>query len=113
MGRCYNGDIEGKFWFGLQSSEAPLRFGGFMDLSFSFSEYDIRSVREELKKIEANTNLDKIKKFFEKNDGWNEEMLAKANITQDELSEYADHELGSKILACLKENEECYFVGEV
>ena len=28
MGRRYTGDIEGKFWFGLQSSTAASRFGG-------------------------------------------------------------------------------------
>ena len=47
MGRYYNGDIEGKFWFGLQSSESPNRFGGSMELSFSFSDYDIESVEKE------------------------------------------------------------------
>ena len=28
MGRYYTGDIEGKFWFALQSSNAASRFGG-------------------------------------------------------------------------------------
>ena len=28
MGRFYSGDIEGKFWFGLQPSDAPSIFGG-------------------------------------------------------------------------------------
>ena len=27
MGRYYDGDIEGKFWFAVQSSNAPERFG--------------------------------------------------------------------------------------
>ena len=27
MGRYYSGDIEGKFWFGVQSSNAADRFG--------------------------------------------------------------------------------------
>ena len=48
MGRCYNGDIEGKFWFGLQSSEAPTRFGGIMELSFSFNEFDIEDVKGDM-----------------------------------------------------------------
>ena len=29
MGRYYSGDINGKFWFALQSSNAPSRFGGY------------------------------------------------------------------------------------
>ena len=45
MGRYYGGDIEGKFWFALQSSEAPMRFGGMMELSFSFYDDDIESVK--------------------------------------------------------------------
>ena len=28
MGRYYDGDISGKFWFAVQSSNAPARFGG-------------------------------------------------------------------------------------
>ena len=27
MGRYYTGDIEGKFWFGIQSSNSADRFG--------------------------------------------------------------------------------------
>ena len=27
MGRYYNGDIEGKFWFAVQSSDCADRFG--------------------------------------------------------------------------------------
>ena len=29
MGRYYSGDINGKFWFALQSSNAASRFGGY------------------------------------------------------------------------------------
>jgi hypothetical protein len=102
MGRYYNGDIEGKFWFALQSSEAPERFGASIELSFSFDENDIDSVKAELKSIEDKTPMEKIDKFFQKNTGWN-----------DQLSDYADHELGTKILRCLEENGECNFWGEL
>ena len=112
MGRYYNGDIEGKYWFGLQSSEAPTRFGGIMQLSFEFDENDIEQLEEELSTIEANTPMDKIKKFFETNDGWNDDMIADAGFTKDELSEYADHGLGTKILNYIKENGHCDFWGE-
>ena len=30
MGRYYSGDIEGKFWFAVQSSNAADRFGGIV-----------------------------------------------------------------------------------
>ena len=29
MGRYYNGDVEGKWWFGVQSSDTPEKFGGY------------------------------------------------------------------------------------
>ena len=113
MGRYYNGDIEGKFWVALQSSEAPSRFGGMMELSFSFNEDDIEDIQEELKRIEANTPMDKITKFFENNIGYNADLLMKANLTEKQVAEYADHELGTKILKCLKEQGECNFMGEL
>jgi hypothetical protein len=40
-------------------------------------------------------------------------MIAEAGFTKDELSDYADHELGTKILRCLEENGECNFWGEL
>jgi hypothetical protein len=113
MGRYYNGDIEGKFWFALQSSEAPERFGASIELSFSFDENDIDSVKAELKSIEDKTPMEKIDKFFQKNNGWNDQLIAEAGFTKDELSDYADHELGTKILRCLEENGECNFWGEL
>tara|TARA_S200002703_G_scaffold71905_1_gene62343 strand:+ start:200 stop:541 length:342 start_codon:yes stop_codon:yes gene_type:complete len=113
MGRYYGGDIEGKFWFALQSSEAPMRFGGMMELSFSFYDDDIESVKAELKKIEDSTPIDKIKKFFEQNIGWNDEKIAEAGFTKEELSDYADHELGTQILNCLEEQGQCNFLGQI
>jgi hypothetical protein len=31
MGRYYSGDIEGKFWFGIQDSDDASFFGGYVD----------------------------------------------------------------------------------
>ena len=39
MGRYYNGDIEGKFWFAVQSSDASERFGG-TGYQPAYTEYD-------------------------------------------------------------------------
>ena len=113
MGRYYNGDIEGKFWFALQSSEAPMRFGASVELSYSFGEYDIEDVKAELKAIEHSTPMEKIKKFFEINSGWNDEMIKEAGFTKQQLSDYADHELGTKILDCLEKTGQCNFWGEI
>lgn len=119
MGRYYNGDINGKFWFGVQSSYAPERFGTMPMLSFSFSEDDIPSVKEEIKNIEENLGewKEKIEEFFKNNNGYNEDMLIEAGFPPKEihylLAEYADLELGRKILACIEEKRVCAFEAEL
>ena len=56
MGRYYSGDIEGKFWFAVQSSNAADRFGsiGYEPdyLEYYFNEDNLPDVQKELKKIE-------------------------------------------------------------
>ena len=55
MGRHYLGDIEGKFWFAVQSSNAADRFGstGYEPsyLEYYFNEEHLPKVQEELKKL--------------------------------------------------------------
>ena len=70
-------------------------------------------IKAELKKIEDSTPIDKIKKFFEQNIGWNDEKIAEAGFTKEELSDYADHELGTQILNCLEEQGQCNFLGQI
>ena len=52
MGRYYYGDIEGKFWFAVQSSDAADRFGVIGEephyLEYDFTEDDLEEVEEEL-----------------------------------------------------------------
>ena len=56
MGRYYTGDIEGKFWFGIQSSNAADRFGvmGYEPdyIVYNFQEEDLEGVEQEIKNIE-------------------------------------------------------------
>lgn len=117
MGRYYNGDIEGKFWFAVQSSDAATRFGGEIHdpqvINFYFQEHHLESVQEELKRIEQNTDLEKIEKFFETNNGYTNEDLDEAGITKDELSEYADYLLGKEIEQCIIKTGECSFEAEL
>ena len=53
MGRYYSGDIDGKFWFALQSSDAADRFGvtGTQPnyLHYYFDDSDLEAVEEEIK----------------------------------------------------------------
>ena len=51
MGRYYRGDIEGKFWFGVQDSQDASFFGGESseggEIEFSFDmENDLATVKE-------------------------------------------------------------------
>ena len=84
MGRYYEGDIDGKFWFGVQSSSDADYFGvegstpGFLDYNFEKDDLDkvavgISECKRYLEKYE-----DKLDKFFDDLDGgYNNEMLTK------------------------------------
>lgn len=52
MGRYYSGDIEGKFLFGLQDSDAALRFGGTQlvpdMITIHFDNEELPGVKKEL-----------------------------------------------------------------
>jgi len=119
MGRYYSGEIEGKFWFGLQSSTAADRFGVSHSepnyVSYWYQEEDLEGVEEEIKNIEEalGDKLQVIDDFFEKNNSYNDTMLTDAGITKEELSEYADLELGIRIRDCIKENGGCTFDAEL
>jgi len=118
MGRYYNGDINGKFWFAVQSSNAADRFGVTgqepSTLHYYFSEDDLESVEAEIKNIEESLGdkLQVIEKFFEERNGYNDKMLEEAGITQEELSDYADLGLGKEIRDSIKENGQCSFEAE-
>ena len=118
MGRNYYGDINGKFWFAVQSSDAPSRFGGESGtpnyIEYYFDEDHLESVESEIERIEETlgdkkTTLDK---FFSEHNGYNDEMLKKIGITSQELSEYADLGLGIRIRDCIKETGVCEFQAE-
>ena len=118
MGRYFSGDIEGKFWFALQSSDCADRFGvsGHQPsvLHYHFEESDLEGVEQEIANIEENLG-DKIKiidDFFDNVQGYNDDDLVKIGITQKELSEYADLGMGKKIRDCIIENGDCSFEAE-
>jgi hypothetical protein len=118
MGRYYSGDIDGKFWFAVQSSDAADRFGiiGHQPsvIFYSYGEEDLEGVETEIKAIEDALG-DKIKTidgFFKNNNGYNDQMLSEIGITGDDLSEYADLELGKKIRDCIIKEGSCNFEAE-
>jgi hypothetical protein len=118
MGRYYNGDIDGKFWFALQSSDCADRFGVIGEapsrLDYFFDEDNLEDVEAEIKNIEESLGeqLQVIEKFFEEKNGYNDKMLEEAGITKKQLSDYADLGLGKQIRDCIKENGSCGFEAE-
>jgi hypothetical protein len=117
MGRYYNGDIEGKFWFGLQSSVAADRFGyeGTTNyLEYHFDEEELPTVESEIKKIEESIDEKKIESYlYGDKGGYTKQTLEQNGITETQLSEYADLLLGRKIRDCIKETGECNFDAEL
>lgn len=124
MGRYYSGDIEGKFWFGVQSSDDPSFFGGEQfepnHINYHFTEEDLPQVQKGIGECEKELGKFKVEldKFFEKNDSYNSEMLEKAlGQSKDKISDllewYARLELGVKIRDCIKANGACSFEAEL
>jgi hypothetical protein len=119
MGRYYSGDISGKFWFAVQSSDAADRFGSTGHqpnyIEYYFDEGDLEYVQAELKRIEdkLGDKLQVIDKFFEENNGYSDEKLEKAGIARHELREFADYGLGKKIEQCIIDNGYCEFTAEL
>ena len=130
MGRYYNGDIEGKFWFAVQNSDAADRFGVIGTapnyLYYYFEENDLVSVQNELIRIEEvlGENKARFDEFFEKHNGYNDEILLSYFYTtygvqldfaeyRFLLSEYADYLLGIQIRDSIAQNGSCEFEAEL
>ena len=129
MGRYYSGDIDGKFWFAVQNSDAADRFGSSGQnnfLEYYFDEGHLPDIKKGIKDIKDNLGketLRLIKKFFKENNGYNEDMLVEffkkekspksMNDIKYILEEFADLELGKKILKCVEDNSECSFTAEL
>ena len=123
MGRYTSGDLEFKFWFAIQPSNAADRFGvtGVQpeELYYYFDRGNLEDVEEELKVIknQLGKHRDKMKEFFKIRGSYSDEDLANyLGITEHKakelLSAYADYELGMKIRKCILENGQCEFTAE-
>ena len=128
MGRYYDGDIQGKFWFGVQASD-DAEFFGAVGCDPQYVDYyvtEIEPVREGVETCITKLGEDKARldEFFSAHDSYNENMMQtwwkdKYNIDVSfvditrMLQWYARLELGNKILKCMEENGECNFMAEV
>jgi hypothetical protein len=123
MGRYYNGDIEGKFWVAVQSSDDADFFGQAgepNEINYHFEKENITEVKEKLLEClkVLGSSKPKMDKFFKVNDFYNNEMLYKEygwteEETRKNLEWYARYELGKKIYKHLKNNDDCYFSAEL
>lgn len=123
MGRYYNGDIEGKFWFAVQSSSAADRFGvegTFTFLDYYFDKSDLPKVKEELRKIKETIGSDNIKKiddFFKNNQSYNDKIMEDYGLDVEmwnkNKKDYADYILGNKIKNQLESEGSCCFSAEL
>lgn len=119
MGRYYSGDIEGKFWFAVQSSVAADRFGVSHNepnyVEYYYEEENLEEVEKEIQVIEETLGdkIQLIENFFAEKNGYNDDELTEAGISRDDLSEYADLRLGKQIRDCIKETGSCRFDAEL
>jgi len=139
MGRYYQGDIEGKFWFAVQSSDDATFFGGMeaelyasdedeeeenaYGAQYSFGADDMEDIEAGLAtcKEELGEWKDKLDEFFNGGTSYSNDMIVKfvglkgddaELVVRGKLEWYARLILGEKIYNCVKENESCVFEGE-
>tara|TARA_Y100000004_G_C8909376_1_gene410200 strand:- start:392 stop:817 length:426 start_codon:yes stop_codon:yes gene_type:complete len=141
MGRHYNGDIEGKFWFGVQSSNDADYFGvkGYArDLEYYFDRDDIPKIEKGIKSCKHELSeliqggADVLDRFFSKTDMYQDkdiaELIEKANkwdvkgpkacraskkTVEYTLKWYARLRLGKEILDCVIKHNHCHFNAEI
>lgn len=124
MGRYYNGDIEGKFWFAVQSSTDADFFGSEACepnyVEYFFDESHLEDIKEGLNKCDEALGEYKeaMDKFFSNVDYYNDKQLSEVlEVSQEKVREllewYARRGLGKKILDCVEKNKECSFTAEL
>ena len=123
MGRYYNGDIEGKFMFAVQSSDDADFFGVQGQeayLHYYFDKDNMTTIDKGIKTCIDTLGSwnEKLDKFFKENNGYNDEMLEKQiGLRQEKcrgvLKWYARLHLGQQIKKCVEENEQCSFEAEL
>jgi hypothetical protein len=136
MGRYYTGDIEGKFWFGVQSSDDASNFDGIEeevyweeeDGSLADEPYGIKYtfLPEHCDQLELvlsscvrsmKGNHEKLDSFFASAIGYTDRELADhLEVSVGELKHllehYARHRLALQIKECVEANGKCEFTAD-
>jgi len=129
MGRYYSGDIEGKFAFGVQSSDAADRFGVTGEtpsfIEYSYNQDDMPLLKDELKILEDSFGEHKtaimVYHDLDGNDEKSQTQTIKQFLDKSELpdmssakwSDYHDYTIGRKILDCVNQYGSCSFQAEL
>lgn len=122
MGRYYHGDIEGKFWFGVQPSDDGDYFGmreqepsyiPYYSDDLELAEQGVKECKEVLRGY-----LTTMRKFFNNRKTYNDKSLAEVlkageDKTAHLLEWYARLTLGEKIVKCIKEEGSCWYEAEL
>ena len=118
MGRYYYGDIEGKFMFAVQPSDAGERFGAYetpqepssIDYAVSRTSYD--EISKELKEIEQSGAVARVEHMWKELEkegqmGYSlDKDCPRFNVTAKDLSEYADWRMGKQMKDYFDKNPE-------
>ena len=118
MGRYYKGDVNGKFMTGVQWSDAHERFGaveentGYVDYVVYRGSYN--EILKELNKIDKES-IERVKNMFDKVSGYNDGIQRRFQVTNKDLSDYADYIIGMELKEFFDNNKhsnQCSFVSE-
>lgn len=120
MGRYYNGDVNGKFMFAVQGSDAHERFGAIEEQS-NYIDYVVyrdsyAEICAELDSIKHNSSIEKVDKMFNEEGGYNDEIKKKFGVSEKDLSEYADYKIGMQLKEFFDDHpdvDECRFDAEL
>ena len=128
MGRYYSGDIEGKFWFGVQASDDALHFGATESEPNYINYYcdDIDAVQKGIDEcLEVlGDDLLRLDEFFNQCNGYNDDMIKNfyrekygIELSSERLNtileHYARYLLGEQIYDCIKQTGSCSFTAEL
>ena len=118
MGRYYNGDVNGKFMFAVQGSDAHERFGAIQSDYINYVVYrdSYAEICAELDSIKNNSSIEKVDKMFNEKSGYNDDIKKEFDVSEKDLSEYADYEVGIQLKEFFDDNpdiDECRFDAEI
>lgn len=132
MGRYYQGDINGKFWFGVQDSTDANHFGGseielldeetdeLMELEYFFDKEDLETINEGIQTCikDLGEYKQKLDEYFGKINSYNPDELAKylgvdVKKYKTVMQSYARLHLGEQIKKCVEDQGECRFTAEL